>query len=325
MVNKNLKKAERILEVYSEFGQIGIWYCDKITKEEEVSEEWAAMIGYTFEELNPMNDDIFHSLIHPDDIGIIIEESNQLYSGKVKEYNCEFKIKHKDGYYIWVLSKAKIFSWEEGSPRLIVGTHINIDKQKKALEKIISQNHAIINTLSKVVEYKDEYTKNHMDNVAELAVNIGVEVGMGDEDLNNLWLSGKVHDLGKIKLPTDILNKPGKLNQEEYELAKTHSSVGHELLEVFDFGFPLETIVQQHHERLDGSGYPLGLKGEDISYNAQIIAVADIADAMLSDRVYRSGIPKKQVIEELVSYKDIYYKSEIIDACIKVIKQSIKY
>lgn len=325
MIAEKLKKAELILDVYNKFGQIGIWYCDKITKIEEVSKEWTAMLGYKFEELNPMNDEKFLSLIHPDDIQYSSKKINKFYSGLTLEYNNEFRMKHKNGKYVWILSKAAVYSRMEGKPKLIIGTHINIDNQKKALEKVRKQNNAIISTFSKVIEYKDEYTKEHLDKVAEIAIGIGKRLHMEDEVLGNIWIAAKLHDLGKIQLPIEVLNKPGKLTPAEYELVKKHTIVGYDLLKSFDFGFPLAEIVKQHHERLDGSGYPLGLKGEDILYLSQIIAVADIADAMLSKRPYRNALNMDYVIETLLLYKNIYYNDEIIMACIEEIKVSNIY
>lgn len=325
MINKDLKKAELILDVYNKFGQIGVWYCDKITKSEEVSKVWAAMLGYDFDELNPMDDDKFMQLIHPDDILHSLKKINRFYAGEISQYDNEFRMKHKDGHYIWILSKAEIYSWEEKKPKLIIGTHINIDDQKKAFEKVKKQNSAIISAFSKVIEFKDEYTKDHLDKVAEIATRIGVRLQIEEESIENIWIAAKLHDLGKIKLPIEVLNKPGKLTPDEYELVKEHTIVGYELLQSFDFGFQLAEIVKQHHERLDGSGYPMGLKGDSIHYLSQIIAVADIADAMLSNRPYRSPLSKDYVIKTLLSYKDRYYYSEIIMACIEEIKISDFY
>lgn len=325
VIDQNFKKAELILDVYKKFGQIGIWYCDKITNDEEVSEEWAAMIGYTYEELNPSSDAQFIELLHPDDVLVTHSKAEALYKGDTKEFSHEFRLKHKDGHYVWVHSKAQVYTWEGNRPRLVIGTHVNIDHQKKALEKIILQNHAIVSVFSKVVEYKDSYTRTHMDNVAELSTRIGVRLQLEDSKLQNVWISAKLHDLGKLNVPTEILNKPGKLTYEEYEIAKTHSAVGHELLSSLDFGFPLADIVRQHHERLDGSGYPDGLRGDKINYLAQIIAVADIADAMLSDRPYRKKMNKNDVFDIMGQFKGTHYHTEIIDACIEELLNTALY
>lgn len=325
MVGNDFKKAKQILDVYNKFGQIGIWYCDKLQNEEEVSEEWAAMIGYRADEINPMSDQRFMEFIHPEDIKLTLKKAESFYKGEVNEYSNEFRMKHKEGHYVWVISKAQIYSWEGDRPKLIIGTHINIDEQKKALEKIVRQNHAIVSIFSKVVEFKDSYTKNHMDMVGDLAYKIGYRLGLELPQLENLWVSGKLHDLGKLDTPIEILNKPGKLTAMEYSEAKRHVEVSYELLNTLDFGFPLADIVGQHHERLDGSGYPDGLKGEEIHYLSQVIAVADVADAMLSDRPYRNKISQELVIDILSSYRGCYYYEEIIDACIDVIKSSNIY
>ena len=146
MIDPKYKKSDQILEVYSEFGNIGIWFFDRQTGYEEVSEEWAAMLGYKADDLNPMTKEKFLNLIHPEDCQRSKEKIETLYSGGYISYENEFRLKHQDGHYVWVLSQAKVFSWENDKPKMIIGTHINIENQKKQLEKINAKPKTVENT-----------------------------------------------------------------------------------------------------------------------------------------------------------------------------------
>lgn len=319
MLNSKFKRPDLILDLYAESGNIGVWYCDKITGEDEVSEEWAQMIGYHAEELNPMSDEKFVSLIHPDDLKSSLPKINEFYYGHTNTYENEFRFRHKEGHYVWVLSQAKIYSRENDRPKLIIGTHINIDDQKKSVEKLRKLTMSIISAFSMVIELKDRYTKHHLESTAEIAVKIGKKIGMTYEEQEQLWMAGHLHDLGKVQIPIEILNKEGRLTKEEYEVIKTHSLYGYEILKEFDFGFPLADIVAQHHERLDGSGYPKGLKGDEIHYMAKIIAVADVLDALQSDRSYRSKMSKDEIITILKAGAGIHFEPELVKVCCELL------
>lgn len=320
MIDPKYKKSDQILEVYSEFGNIGIWFFDRQTGYEEVSEEWAAMLGYKADDLNPMTKEKFLNLIHPEDCQRSKEKIETLYSGGYISYENEFRLKHQDGHYVWVLSQAKVFSWENDKPKMIIGTHINIENQKKQLEKIKKQNIAMVSALSKVIELKDMYTKNHLEGVADISVEIGQRLGLDEDVLEQLWIAGHLHDLGKVQVPTEILNKAGKLTLEEYEVVKKHPEFGYEILKNLDFGFSLAEVVSQHHERNDGSGYPKGLKDDEIFYLAKIVSVADVVNAMMTDRPYRNRLSNAEVIETLLDAKGTHFDSEIVDACCRYIR-----
>lgn len=324
MLKFKFKRTDLILDLYAEFGKVGVWYCDKITGEEEVSEEWAQMIGYHAEELNPMSDEKFISLIHPDDLKTSLPKIIEFYNGLRNTYENEFRFRHKEGHYVWVLSQAKVYSWEDKLPKLLIGTHINIDDQKKSIEILRKQTMAIISAFSKVIELKDEYTKHHLESTADIAVKIGKKVGMTFEEQEQLWMAGHLHDLGKVQIPIEILNKEGRLTADEFDVIKTHSNYGYEILKEFDFGFPLADIVAQHHERLDGSGYPKGLKGDEIHYMSKIIAVADVFDALQSDRSYRCKMERDEIITILRAGSGKHFEPELVEVCCEMLYASGK-
>lgn len=176
----------------------------------------------------------------------------------------------------------------------------------------------IVEITNKVHE-KDQYTREHGARVQQLSYSIAQEMRIKGEMLERVMFASLFHDLGKLEIPYDILNKPGKLTNEEYEIIKTHSYHGSKIIKRLYFK-DLEQIVLQHHERHDGSGYPNGLKGDEILLEAAIIAVADTYDAMTSDRPYRKALPASVAIKELKDYRGKHYREDVVDAFLKVIE-----
>ena len=170
--------------------------------------------------------------------------------------------------------------------------------------------------VSHIVETRDPYTAGHQRRVAELAVAIATCMGFSADDLDALRLASLVHDLGKISVPAEILSKPGRLTEAEFSLIRGHSEAGHAILVEIEFQQPLAEIVLQHHERLDGSGYPQGLRGDDILPAALVLAVADVYEAMVSHRPYRPGLTSEEAAAELRAGAGERYDSAAVDACL---------
>jgi len=187
-----------------------------------------------------------------------------------------------------------------------------IEESYKRLQKTLNDT---INTLASIIENRDPYTSGHQKKVAYLAINISEELGLSDEETEALGTAAMVHDIGKITIPTSILSKPGKVSDVEYKLIKTHSRTGYEIIKNIEFPYPIEKIILQHHERLDGSGYPLGLKGKDIMLEAKILAVADVVEAMSSHRPYRPALGINKALEEIDNNKGILYDPNVVEAC----------
>lgn len=173
--------------------------------------------------------------------------------------------------------------------------------------------------LANSVEEKDIYTHGHIQRVKDYGLKIGNKMRLSKEKIENIGFAALFHDMGKVNVPDEVLNKPDKLTNEEFDLIKEHSAWGAELVSSTYFE-SLSKIIRQHHERLDGSGYPDGLKDEEILIEAKIIAVADAYDAMTSDRAYRKGITPQAAMDELERLKDIHYDPEVVDAFIEVLK-----
>jgi len=146
-------------------------------------------------------------------------------------------------------------------------------------------------------------------------------LGLTDEQVEGLRLAGLIHDVGKIRVPGEILSNPGELSELDFKMIETHPKVGYEILENIEFPYPVAQIVLQHHERMDGSGYPAGLKGEEILIEARILAVADVVEAMASHRPYRPARGVDKALEEISKNKSILYDPQVVDACMKVLSK----
>ena len=182
----------------------------------------------------------------------------------------------------------------------------------------------VVKTLSKIVETRDPYTSGHEDQVAKIACRIAKEMKLTEEQVSSIYISATLHDIGKISVPSEILTKPSVLTNLEREIIKTHCKVANDILANIEFPYPVAEIIYQHHERMDGSGYPRGLKGDDIALEARIIGVADVIDAMASYRPYRPALGVDAAIEEITKFRGVTYDPSVVDACLKIYKRTAK-
>ncbi|MEJ2591349.1 MAG: MASE3 domain-containing protein [Candidatus Thiodiazotropha sp.] len=178
-----------------------------------------------------------------------------------------------------------------------------------------------VQAVAGMVELRDPYTAGHQRRVAELAVAIGREMGLDERRLEGLLVTGLVHDIGKIQVPSEIISRPCKLSDLEFNLIKVHSYAGYDILKEIPFPWPVADTVHQHHERLDGSGYPRGLTGDEILLEARIISVADVVEAMASYRPYREAIPLDQVMAEIEHQAGTLYDPEVVNACLRLFRE----
>ena len=204
----------------------------------------------------------------------------------------------------------------------------DVTEQVEAQEEVRRQAEQLRRTvegavlaMSHVVETRDPYTAGHERRVAELATAIAAEMGMDGEELTALRLGGLIHDIGKIAVPAEILAKPGRLSEVEFNLIKQHPASGFDILAAIDFGRPVAEMVLQHHERLDGSGYPRGLSGEDILPEARILAVADVVEAMSSHRPYRAALGMEAALAEIREHAGVKYDADVVAACVRLVEE----
>jgi putative nucleotidyltransferase with HDIG domain len=208
----------------------------------------------------------------------------------------------------------------------LYGLDITLRKQAEealheSLKKLQDSVEGTINTIALIVEARDPYTAGHQKRVAEISVAIAKEMGLPKEQIQGIYFASLIHDLGKIRVPSEILSKPGNLTKPEFEIIKTHSKVGYELLKEVNFPWPIAEIIYQHHERENGSGYPRKLKGDQISIEAKIIGMADVIEAMSSHRPYRPALGVETAMGEIKKNIDILYDPDVVEAFLKVFEK----
>ena len=180
---------------------------------------------------------------------------------------------------------------------------------------------AVIQTMALTVEMRDPYTAGHQHRVSGLAYAIAVEMKLPLEKIRGIRVVGAIHDIGKISVPAEILSKPGRITEAEFSIIKEHPKTGYDILKGIDFPWPLAQAVLQHHERMNGSGYPNRLSGESIILEARVIAVSDVVEAMASHRPYRPSLGIEKALEEISQKKGVLYDSAVVDACLKLFKE----
>ena len=193
-------------------------------------------------------------------------------------------------------------------------------ERERNREKIEKGMEATVQAVANMVEIRDPYTAGHQRRVAELAVAIAHELALPEDRIRGLSLAAAIHDIGKIEVPSEILNRPGALSPLELQLIRCHPQTGHDILKNVDLAWPIADIILQHHERLDGSGYPQGLHGDAILLEAKIIAVADVLESMASHRPYRPALGIPTALDELRRGRGMLFDADVVDACVRLIE-----
>jgi PAS domain S-box-containing protein len=178
-----------------------------------------------------------------------------------------------------------------------------------------------VEAIGSALEKRDPYTAGHQRQVAKLAHTIAQEMHLPREAVEGIYMGSLIHDVGKIYVPAEILSRPGKLSEAEFNLIKAHPQVGYDIVKGIEFPWPVAKMILQHHERLDGSGYPQGLKGDEISLEARILAVADVVEAMASHRPYRPGLGLDKALEEISRNRGALYDSQAVDVCLRLFRE----
>jgi PAS domain S-box-containing protein/putative nucleotidyltransferase with HDIG domain len=264
--------------------------------------------------------------LHPDDHDRVAADI--MHSASTLEtFYCEFRVVLPRQGLRWRWSQAHPERTEDGGT-LWHGIISDVTERKLAEEEIHRQAEQLRRTvqgavlaMSHVVETRDPYTAGHERRVSELAEAIGAELGLAGEELEALRLAALIHDIGKIAVPAEILAKPGRLSEVEFNLIRQHPDSGYDILEAIDFGRPVAEYVLQHHERLDGTGYPRGLAGDQILPEARIIAVADVVEAMSSHRPYRAALGLDAALEEVRTHAGVRYDADVVAACVRLFEE----
>lgn len=292
-----------------------------------VNKAFARMAGYASpqELIDSIKDVSTELYFRPEDRNRFLEIIAE--KGSVEGFEVEF-IK-KDGSVFWVILNARTVTDEQGHTLYNEGLAEDITLRKKAekqlqhsLESLKRATNTTIQVLVSALESKDPYTAGHQAKSANLACAIAKEMGLDKEIIEGIRMAGIIHDIGKISVPAEILTKPSKLTDIEFLLVKEHAQSGYEMLKDVESPWPLAQIVYQHHERMDGSGYPRKLKGEEIILEARILSVADVVEAMASHRPYRASLGIEAALAEIEKNRGILYDSVVADACLRLFQEN---
>ena len=277
-----------------------------------VNPRFAGMLGYETKEVigQPLL-----SFIAERDRNTIMDRTRARFAGQSDKAPSAFAIRTRAGTLIDVLAQTTLATWQ-GHPALI-GVVIDYSAHKQA-ERAMQQ---AIEALAGTVELRDPYTAGHQRRVSRLACAIAHKLGMPESQIAGLQLASAVHDIGKVLVPAEILTKPGKLTDIEYQMIQQHAKAGYDILKGVEFPWPVAQIILQHHERLDGSGYPRGLARDAILQEAKVLAVADVLDAMMTRRPYREGLGLEAALREIETGKGKLYDPAAVDACVLLFRQ----
>jgi PAS domain S-box-containing protein len=283
------------------------------------------MSGYSEEELIGMP---FKKISAPDDIEKIMQYFGEIFltdkTGKPFLWNL-VKKNREQGFFEIVVSLIRD---KQGNPVGFRGIGRDITERRKAeaelqqtLESLRKSFGVTIQVMVSAVEMRDPYTAGHQVRTADLARAIAMEMGLPKDKIDGIRMAGSIHDIGKLSIPAEILSKPTKLTDIEFDLIKDHSQSGYEMLKDVESPWPLAQIVYQHHERMNGSGYPRNLKGNEIIIEARIMAVADVVEAMASHRPYRPGLGIDAALAEIEKNKGTHYDNTVVDACLRLFRE----
>ncbi len=315
---ETIRESEALFRTSFESSIAGISLVAEDGKFMRVNNQLSKILGYSHEELAQKR---YNDITYPEDKDIGVAILEQMISGKRENATFEKRYIRKDGEVIWVFLSVSAIRDKQNKFQYFVTYTQDITERKAAEGKLRNTVVGTVNTIALIVEARDPYTSGHQKRVADISVAIAQDLGLPDDAIQGIFFASLIHDLGKIQVPSEILSKPGLLTDLEFEMIKTHPKVGYELLKSIDFPWPIAEIVYQHHERLDGSGYPRKLKGEDVLVEAKIIGVADVVEAISSHRPYRPALGMDKALEEIKSKKGVLYDAKVVDSCVKVMKQ----
>lgn len=266
----------------------------------------ARCIGHTVEEILGEDESIAH-----------VAYQRRAVAGETALF--EVKVVHDGNVEKWFQTRLTPISSRGDHIDYVLGVTQEttlLHARERQLERTMND---IVRAMGRVVEARDPFTADHQEGVARLSVLLATEMGLSGDEIDELRTAALLHDIGKLHVPAEILSRPTTLDPNEYAIVQTHAEQGYEILRQIDFGWPIAEITLQHHERVDGSGYPRGLVGEQILPAARILAVADVLEAVASPRPYRSALGMEAAVNEIASHPEAFDRATS-DACMRLWK-----
>lgn len=312
------RKAEKDYQSIFENVQEGIFRSTPEGKIILANEAMAKMFGYDSpaEIMADITDAALQLYAYPEDrakMKAIMEEQNV-----VRNYEIQFH--RKDGGAFWASATMKAI--RNGKDRILYfeGILEDITERKQNIARLRKTLGGAVQAIASLVETRDPYTAGHQRRVADLARAIATEMGLSGDQIDGIRIAGTIHDLGKISVPSEILTIPRKLTALEYSLIKNHPQSGYDILKDIEFPWPIARMIVEHHERINGSGYPNGLPGEDLLIESKILSVADVVEAMATHRPYRPALGIDAALAEITANRGILYDPEVVDACLRLFR-----
>jgi len=235
--------------------------------------------------------------------------------------NEELQFIRKDKSLIWASLTIQAIRDEQGKTLYFEGLMEDITSRRNSVEQLRKALGGTIQAIASVVETKDPYTAGHQRRVADIARAIAREMGLSPEQISGLRMAAIIHDIGKVSVPSEILSSPRKLTALEFNLIKTHAQSGYDIVKDIEFPWPIARMIIEHHERMDGSGYPNGLTGDKILPESRILAVADVVEAMATHRPYRPSLGLEKALDEIAKNRGRLYDPEVVDACLRLFRE----
>jgi len=316
----DLKLAEEKYRSIFENAQEGIFRSMPDGRIIMSNQAMAKMFGYETPEdmMTSITGMVCQHYVNTEDYSRLIEMIEE--QGLIKGYEAQnYK---KDGSIIWISLTTYAVRDEKGQIMYYDGIIEDITNRKQAVDRIKKALGATVQAIAVTVETRDPYTAGHQRRVAELACAIATEMNLPVDMIDGIRIAASIHDLGKISVPAEILSKPTKLTDIEFMLIKTHSQSGYNILKDIDFPSPVARMVLEHHERMNGSGYPNGLTGDHILMESRILSVADVVESVDSHRPYRPTLGIKAALEEIENNKGTLYDNAVADACLRLFRDN---
>lgn len=323
---KALKKSEESYKLLAENIIDVIWIIDKKHNITYVSNSIQNLLKYSPEQI--INKPITEILAESSSKKTIKIFNDILKNKNNNSKTLEVEILDKDQNLLWAEFRISLLRDPEKGALELLGVARDITKRKhteiklkESFRNLRKALEASIQAMGKTTEIRDPFTSGHQRGVAKLAFKIAVDMKLNNEQCEGVRLAAGIHDIGKIYVPAEILSKPGKIDENEFAIIKSHSQVGYDILKTIDFPWPIADIVLQHHERMNGKGYPFGITGEKMLLEAKIIAVADVVEAMASYRPYRAALGLDKAMEEIKKNSGTLYDNKVVESCVVIIEK----